>query len=268
MTYNVLHDGIIDSVRQNNFISQIKTLDPDIITFNECWKTTPEQIIQLLNKNLNSEWYAHKVVRGNITASKYPIIKTFKIYKKGRIQASVIDLPKKYSSDIIIINSHFKCCNADSLRQLEADAIIQFIYTLQSGDFEISPRTPFIISGDLNLVGQQQQLNTLLTGKIINTNIFGEPIEPDYDGTNLKELKSFQLYSNIGNTWYDSTSSYSPGKLDYMIFSDSRIEVKNSFIFNTNKLPTGVAQKIGINKNTSSLASDHFPVIMDFVFKK
>ena len=46
--------------------------------------------------------------------------------------------------------------------------------------------------GDLNLVGDRQQLTTLVTGEIINTQLFGNGGPPDWDETDLEDLISQQ----------------------------------------------------------------------------
>ncbi|MEZ4930907.1 MAG: hypothetical protein R2788_02090 [Saprospiraceae bacterium] len=67
----------------------------------------------------------------------------------------------------MLINAHLRCCGNDFERQREADAFVKFILDAKTpgGVIDLPEGTPFLLSGDLNLVGESQQLTTLLTGK-------------------------------------------------------------------------------------------------------
>ena len=66
--------------------------------------------------------------------------------------------------------------------------------------------TPFVIRGDLNLVGYSQQLTTLLTGDIVNNTIYGDDIEPDWDESDLNDVISFQADQRMAYTWENNYS--------------------------------------------------------------
>ena len=51
------------------------------------------------------------------------------------------------------------------------------------GVLTLPAETPLVIVGDFNLVGDPQQLETLITGAIINDRLFGKGAAPDWDGT-------------------------------------------------------------------------------------
>jgi endonuclease/exonuclease/phosphatase family metal-dependent hydrolase len=258
MTYNVLHDGIIKKEQQDKIMSIIKTINPDIITLNECWDVTPDTITKIFIHSFpNSTWHATKNDEGNITVSKYPIIKSINILKKARITANYI---KVKNDTLIVINSHFRCCENDKRRKEEVIAVANYIeLTKKKSEIKNSQQYPIIVMGDFNFVGDSDQLFTLLNG--VNT-------KPDWDNTELTNLKAFQSGSNFSYTWYDETSDYSPGKLDFIIYSDSRLEAKKAFVFNSVFLSEKYLKKYKFSRELSKKASDHLPVVVDFKIKK
>ncbi|MBE0572435.1 MAG: endonuclease/exonuclease/phosphatase family protein, partial [Ignavibacteriaceae bacterium] len=227
MNWNALNDGLLDPNREQNFARVLQAINPDIIAFNEMWNSTTTQIQSKLNTFLplqTGSWNAVKLDGGNITASKYPILQNWLVYPGQRITASLIDLPERFGKDILVINCHFKCCGGaanDATRQREADATIAFILDAKTpgGVLTLPEQSPFVILGDLNLVGDRQQLITLVTGEIINTQLFGNGGPPDWDNTELEDLLSMQTDKRTAYTWRDDPNSFSPGRLDYQIYS-------------------------------------------------
>lgn len=273
LSYNVLYDGIDDSERKASFQRIISAINPDIITFNECWDTDRYETRDFLNNILpisgGGEWQTVKLVSGNITCSKFPITENVVVYSNGRIQASLIDLPNYFSKDIVVINSHFRCCDANYERQLEADAIVNFILKEQtaSGVLDLPEGTPIVISGDLNLVGDSQQLTTLITGEIINTNHFGQGGPPDWDNSSLEDNIAIQSDIRMAYTWRRDYSSYWPGRLDFSIFTNSVAEAVKSFIVQTEEMSDERLNLYGLQKHDSETASDHFARVTDFKIK-
>ena len=127
----------------------------------------------------------------------------------------------------------------------------------------IDADTPIVITGDLNLVGLAQQVDSLLTGDIVDTGLFGPDFAPDWDGSALTNLISRQTEKRMGYTWRSPTSSFWPGHLDYIIYSDSVVDVVKDFLLYTPEIsPPNLAQ-YGL-LSTDSLVSDHLLVCADF----
>ncbi len=273
MTYNILNDGLTDSYRVDAFQRIITTVNPDIITFNECWDTEWWEAKNLLNEWLplpdNGTWECWKVDAGNITCSKYDITGNYTVLSGSRITASFIDLPNSYSGDILIINSHFACCDNNAQRQEEADAIISFLKDVKStgGAITLPYGTPFVISGDLNLVGYSQQLTTLLTGDIVDNATFGEDQSPDWDDTDLNDVISFQTDLRMAYTWENNYSSYWPGRLDFAICSDVGTSVSKAFTINTSVMSSERLLQYNLLQSDTYTASDHFPKVTDFIIE-
>jgi len=253
MTYNILHDGIIKNDQQEKIMAIIKVVNPDILTLNECWDATPDTITKLFVHHFpNSNWYATKNDEGNITVSKYPILNSINIQKKARITANYI----QYKHDtVLVLNVHFSCCDKDKERAAEVAYVLKYIQSLKNNPKTKSQNYPLIIMGDYNFVGEADQLEALLNG---------QKEKPDWDNTSLTNLKAFQVNSNFSYTWYDEKSDYSPGKLDYIVYTDSKLKPKKAFIVNTTFISEKFLDKYGFQRNLSKRASDHLPVIVDF----
>lgn len=270
MTYNTLFGGIVDSARQPAFKRIVRAVNPDIITFNECWKVKSLEVKNLLNKWLplpdKSSWTCIKIDSASITCSKFPIKQSWLVLPGFRMTASLIDLPSMYKKDILIINSHLACCGKNEIRQKEADAFIKFIKDMKSpgGEINLPYGTPFVVSGDLNLVGLNQQLKTLKTGDIIDTVTYGKQQKPDWDGTDLKDVISLQSDRRMAYTWRDSKLSYWPGRLDYAICSHVNLVVEKAFTLETKTMSAKRLKKYGLLQTDTYVASDHLPKVTDF----
>jgi len=280
MTYNILNDfennigGLDDPERLPGLARIFTAIAPDIITINECWNTTLSTALNFLNMNLPTGdakgWYANKLDGANITASRYPIIQNWLVHPDKRITACLIDLPEKYKHDILVISAHFSCCDNDVGRQLEADAFVSFMLDAQTpgGVINLPENTPFILMGDLNLVGLSQQLTTLVTGDIQDTYTFGPAGPPDWDNSDLEDIISRQTDKRMAYTWRNDEGSYPPGRLDYMIFSNSVMEVEKAFTLQTEVMPEARLQQYGLAEGDTKNSSDHFPKVADFILEK
>lgn len=272
MTWNVLSDGLLDIVRKPHFQRVLVAIQPDIVTFNECWNMTAAQAVTFMNTALplgnGQNWKAVKLDAGNITLSRYPILQNWYFYPGHRLTASLIDLPDAvFDKDILVINGHLRCCSANSERQLEADAFVKFILDAKSpgGVIDLPENTPFVLSGDMNLVGWQQQYTTLTTGNIVNTGVFGNGGPLDWDGSPLLDVVSLQTDQRMAYTWHSDGSQYPPSRLDYHICSNSVLQVKKAFTLQTEIMPQARLTGFGLQLNDTGTASDHLPKVTDFV---
>ena len=274
LSYNVLSDGFFDSNRLPYFTRVLQALQPDIIGFQEIYGHSAQETVDMMESILPSggqqQWYGAKVAPDVIAVSRYPIVNTFPIegYNTNSYNgAFLIDLTPKFDTQLLFIVAHTPCCNNNQGRQYEIDAIMAFIRDAQNGDgvLTLPPYTPILIVGDMNLVGDAQQLRTLLTGEIINTNPFGESFIPDWDGTNLQDLLPRHINLPMFFTWYSETSYFSPGRLDFMIYTDSVLETVKSYLLFTPSLPPDTLSAYNLQPDDAILASDHLPVINDIV---
>ncbi len=268
LTYNVLRDRFFDPSVRENYHRIFAALQPDIIGFEEIYSHTAQQTGELVEALLPSsggqQWHAAKQGTDIIVVSKFPILKSHAIRGNG---AFLLDLQASYDTDLLLIVAHPPCCTNNEGRQEDIDAIMAFIRDAENGDLEftIKARTPILIMGDMNLVGYAQQLHTFINGEIVNKGIYGQSFSPDWDGTALADLAPYIAGYNMSFTWYDENSSFSPGRLDYMIFTDSILETGNHFVLFTPIMSSETLQKYSLQQDDVLLASDHLPVVGDFI---
>ncbi len=267
LAYNVLHDGLFDPQRASAFERILQALQPDVIGFEEIYEHTAAEVAARLNGWLplsnNKSWYAAKVNPDVLTVSRFPILQTATLDGNG---AFLLDLSSIGKGKLLFIVAHPPCCKKDDKRQREIDHIMAFIRDAEAGTASIAlPRgTPILIAGDMNLVGKAQQLRTFLTGQIVNTGLYGPSFHPDWDGTALADLSPRHPNWPLAFTWFNARSSYGPGRLDYMIFTDSVLKPLHDFVLFTPEMDTDSLQTFGLKSGDATLASDHLPVVCDF----
>ncbi|WP_299101530.1 T9SS type A sorting domain-containing protein [uncultured Winogradskyella sp.] len=267
LAYNTLSSGLDDPNRVDNFEQIIKAIAPDIIGLTECWDINATEVKSLFDAwfplGTTNGWYTAKL-GGLITVSRWEIIEQWT--SLTRQFPVLIDLPSTYANDILFTNAHLNCCDADNLRQDQADQYAAFILDSKApgGLITLEENTPFVYSGDLNLVGYSQQLTTLKTGDIQNTANYGLGAALDWDDTDLKEENCLQADLRMGYTWRSDGQGFPPGKLDFIIFSDYTLTAQKSFVLQTEVMPIDRLWQYNLNALDTSIASDHFPVVTDF----
>ena len=135
------------------------------------------------------------------------------------------------------------------------------------GVIDLPENTPFILMGDLNLVGLSQQLTTLVSGDIQDTITFGPGAYPDWDDTELTDLISRQSDKRMAYTWRNDEGSYPPGRLDFMIFSNSVMDIAKAFTLQTEVMPLQRLDYYGLGEFDTRTCSDHLPKVADFILE-
>ncbi len=274
LSYNVEVNGLFDPVRQPGMSRIIQAIQPEIIGFQEIYQFNADdvksEIETILPSGGSQQWFSAKQGPDIIAVSRYPILQSFGIQgSNGSVGngAFLIDLRPQTNSDLLFIVAHTPCCSNDFGRQQEIDAIMAFIRDAKApgGSLTLAAGTPIVIVGDMNLVGDAQQLNTLRTGEIINTGAWGQPFSPDWDGTNFADLLPRHLNSSQFFTWFSPSSSFSPGRLDFLIFSDAVVDVLKSFVLFTRALPPDTLAVYNLQP-LDDASSDHMPLVADLQF--
>jgi endonuclease/exonuclease/phosphatase family metal-dependent hydrolase len=270
MTYNVWSNGLVNNNRVDEHRRIFTSANADIITFQECGNTTYNDVLGFLNTS--SIYYPYiypNLNSGNLTISKYPSLESWQV--ADRIDAELIDLPDSiYSTDILILNGHPPCCGNNQGRQEHFDALIQFIHDAKTvgGVIDLPINTPISFSGDMNLVGYSEQYYTILNGTISDTVTFGNGGFPDWDNTPLEDQICYFNEKDIAYTWdksNPSTGDFPPGRLDFVFFTNSVMSVDKSFIISTEHMSPSLLSQNNLLWNDTKIASDHFPVIVDFI---
>lgn len=174
------------------------------------------------------------------------------------------------------MNAHYRCCGDttnDPLRQRDSDAIVSWLRDARTpgGSVDLPYATPMIVLGDLNIVGGQQPLLTLATGDIQDNARYGVDSSPDWDGSDNTILDA--THNAVAGaetyTWRNDTSQFAPGRLDYMVYTDSVLAPSKGFVLNTAAMTetdlaaTGLQPFDSVYDGTIGFY-DHLPVVMDF----
>ena len=255
-TWNVENDGLFAGgtaeQAQNRLLD---VMDPDVLVVCEAWNHTAGEVGAIIEQHLPSDqgedWYAVKLDAGNVVCSRFPILDSWEVNPGYRITAALLDLGPDPAKDLLLIACHWRCCTADAERQEEADSIIEFL---------ADARTP----GGLNLVGWRQQLETILTGDIINEGLYGPDSAPDWGALPLVPVIARQADARRADTWWNDGSTYYPGKLDWILYTDSALDLHRNFVLETRTMKPETLALHGLYAGDTTLASDHAALVADF----
>lgn len=267
LSYNVERDSPFDNNKKVYFERIIKAVNPDVIGFQEIYDHSAAEVKNFVQSILPDEtWYSSNAVPDIIVVSKFPVKKSAQTDGNGIF---LLDLRPKYDSDLFFISAHPPCCTNDIERQEEIDAFMAFLRDSKNGtsSIPIEENTPIVIVGDMNLVGLKRQQTTLITGDIFYNGIYGVDFNPDWDETALADSKPITTNTNTTFTWFSESSSFFPGRLDYIVYSNSVLEKENGFSLFTRALPADSLTKYNLQKEDVVNASDHLPLVVDFSFK-
>ena len=263
LTWNVWNDSPWNSGQASRFGRILQATNPDVLNFQEIYDHSPNQVRNFVADWLDPEPGGSWHTAGNNdckTISRLPILHSEAI--DGNL-AVLIDTSDRIGTTLLVINTHFPCCNNDEGRQEEVDAILELIGRIRRGEHQSIPAdTAIDITGDMNLVGLAQQLNSLIDGNIIDESQFGNDVQPDVDGSDLLDVASLQTESRFSYTWRNDNSSFWPGHLDFTILTDSVLDIGNSYVVDTRNMSSTRLLEYGLQENDST-CSDHLTVICD-----
>ena len=231
-------------------ISQLQALQADIVAFQE--EADHARALDVLNDHLGAGWQ----VAGN---ADVPVLSRFNVDGSWNLDSNVavlLDTSAVTGGKLLVINVHLPCCLNESGRISEINTILSFLDDVRAGSYPVATNTPFVILGDFNLVGNQNTLDLILNGSAA---------PPDWDGTPLASVDPMNLRKRFNYTWRnDAADNYLPGKLDYVIVSDSVIAVENGFVLDTRLMDPGELFTLSLSSSDSD-ASDHLVVVADLV---
>ena len=296
VSYNVLWNSIFAAVDPRGaarFARLVRALDPDILCLQEIGvhprdmgqpdarRWTAADVIELLNVLLPVPGGWHAFQGGdNVVASRFPLARARArtVPEPERSQAiALVDLPdERFAADFYVLVNHFKCCDPqryDAARQQQADAIVAWLRdALEAGGQEHLARgTPFAVVGDLNIVGSSQPVMTLVEGDVQDERRYGADFAPDWDGSSLTDLRPRHNADPQGEdwTWRNDSDRFPPGRLDYVIYSDSVLEVSHSLVLDTTTWSTADLARAGLERYDVTADGvgrvfDHLPLVCDF----
>lgn len=281
LSYNVEFDGLFEPETAPQFERILQALRPDLIGFQEIYDhgadTTQRVVTAMLPPGEGASWHAAKAGRDLIAVSRYPIRETYTIpgYEDYESAGFVIDAQDAVGSDLLFIVTHPPCCRggtppADARRQQVVDGIVAFIRDAKTegGALDLEADAPIVIAGDMNFVGDNQQPHTLRTGEIVNTDTYGDPIAPDWDGSPLVDAAPPVTGWPMNFTWYDEGSSFAPGRLDYIYYTDSVLDAAHRYVLFTPGMTADAREAANLQERDAIRASDHLPVVVDFAARE
>ena len=267
VTYNTLYTGILEPDRQPKFQRIIQALDPDIIALQEHseWYEIGDIISSWFPEDT---WYQGYTFRDLVVLSKYPIINQANLISSERTMCALLQTDDPINPYLLILNSHFSCCDNDDDRQEQVDELVQVLREWRlndNGPFDLPEGTPMFHVGDFNFVGYREQIETVTAGNIQDEGNYGSDFPLDWDGTAITDLFSRQTHKRMAYTWRSDGSSFNPGKLDYVLYTDSNLSILNHFVLNTLAMPDSILNEWELEAEDTNEASDHLPRIVDFM---
>ena len=267
VSYNTLYTGILEPDRQPYFERIFQALDPDIIALQEHseWNEIGDIISSWFPENT---WYQGYTFRDLVVLSKYPIINQANLISSERTMCALLETDDPVNPYLLILNSHFSCCDNDDDRQEQVDELVQVLREWRlndNGPFDLPEGTPMFHVGDFNFVGYREQIETVTAGNIQDEGNYGSDFPLDWDGTAITDLFSRQTHKRMAYTWRSDGSSFNPGKLDYVLYTDSNLSILNHFVLNTLAMPDSILNEWELEAEDTNEASDHLPRIVDFM---
>ncbi len=286
LCYNVWQSSIFASVnpaQAAKFARLVNALDPDVLCLQEV-SFSAASVASLLDSIVphagGGSWFAHASPGSNdVIAAKYPLsLRATATIPPGErdLAMALVDLPDSlFGHDLYAINAHFKCCGDDGNdpeRQQQADAITSWMRDARTpgGFIDLPPNTPIAVVGDFNIIASYQPVATLLNGDVQDEATYGPDSPPDWDGSAGVDLRpAHNRREPYTYTWRDDFSSFAPGRLDYVTYTDSVVRVGNSFVLNTGLMSTAELTASGlqvwdVTTDAAGEDYDHLPLVVDF----
>jgi endonuclease/exonuclease/phosphatase family metal-dependent hydrolase len=227
LAYNVENDDLLDRAdKKDRFLAEFVALQPDIICFTEIYRHTAEntraRVAEVLPYMLHAagdgSWDSRIV-------SRYPIIFS---EPNGSFHAARVR-SEDGTIDVMVLTAHLRCCSSDDIRKSQLEAIAAFVARLRTGRLAGVPvDLPVILAGDLNLVRRDTQAFLAMQ-----------------QSTGLRPLPALHLNALEDYTWRSDASTYSPGRLDYILAGRGLVS-RRAFVYQSPTPP-----------------SDHLPLVAD-----
>ena len=266
MCWNVWNGSILK--KPDLYAKMLMALNPDIVLFEELKEDSAPALERFLAERLSHIGDTWKILFGKgggpsrcAIASRLPIEPVASLewipYPKRldrtvKVVGGVVDVGGRR---VLVAPIHLKCCG--SVDSWEDERRREEVRLINGAIVEAMNATSFdavVVGGDLNLVGGRQPI-TLLGAKL------------DLDQSDLAILDAYHLRGDENATWASNRERFVPGRLDYLQYSDSVITAANAFVFDTADLSDAWLSSCSLTQGSSMEASDHLPVVADFVWR-
>lgn len=266
VSYNVLKSS--PNAKPQVFQRILGALQPDIVLVQEWESRSESEIADWFNSMIPSDtgpWHvvaiADTVQNGGGVAvvSRFPLRAALDARptvpagstnagKPIRAAVAIADAP---TGPIILSSAHLKsggsAGSTEDVRRVEEARALNAIVTAKS------PKGAWrIIAGDMNLVGSREPLDTLVS-------------QLDNDRSDLAPAPTRTLGDATYLTWSEAGNAFTPGRLDWLLYSDSNARAANAFVLDTSRLSDVTLSRAGLTATDTADATDHLPVVVDLV---
>lgn len=259
LSWNVEWEGPVKDPEP--FARVLAAIAPDLLLLQE-WKTSEADLAAWFSAHVPSPqpWRVHTFPDLGVSiVSRLPLVPLTRerLMPDGEVEGkrnspirfvgARVDAPW---GPLICGSLHLKCCGGldsieDRQRQLQAQTIQKF---LARAEAEVKDAT-VLVTGDFNLVGSHEPVD-----------LIREML--DADGSALEIVDAYVAGGDANYTWRDARSHFSPGRLDYALYSDAALEVEHGLVFDADRWSDASLQTIGVQHGDAG-ASDHRPLIVD-----
>lgn len=282
LSYNVPtndfeQSSLFEEDAQPSYRRILQAVEPDVIGFQEMYGEPAAEIEQVVEEDIGGvpdAWAWAKTGGEFVLGSRHSILDAHTIPGDDNQPsgAFLLDTQEALGDSLVVVLMHPKCCSGaseDRSRQETVDGVVAFLrdVTRGKGPFGVGTETPIVVAGDMNFVGDPQQPRTLRTGQIQNTDEFGNPVAPDWDGSPLLDTNPRQTGAPLHATTFSTESSFPPGRLDYVYVTDSVLDVVHEFALTTRPLSDDQLSTYGLQHDDTVVASDHLPLVVDLTLR-
>lgn len=231
---------------------------PDVILYQEWFRTEHDKVEAWVAQYAGVDWALHYPDEraGVAIATRHPVLATYDQALppsgEGRPARACAALIGTDAGELLAISVHLKCCGSagsdeDLTRIDQARAINAFVDSVHAQH----PDAMVVIGGDYNLVGSRDPLEVMARGLGV-------------DGDDLDPALTPVLGDASVVTWVDEKSRFGPGRLDWLLYDDSRSTLVHAFMLDTRVLTDGSLGAMGLERGDTTV-SDHLPMIVDLV---
>ncbi|MFG0319498.1 MAG: endonuclease/exonuclease/phosphatase family protein [Planctomycetota bacterium JB042] len=248
------------------FARVLAALDPDVVLLQEWWETSEKELLAWFSANAPSRTPWRAITFGELgcaVLTRLPAVPLLaapldplrRVDDRDPRPVRFVGATVETAAGPLICGSlHLKARGhagswEDRLRVVEAETIRARL----ASALEATPDAALVVAGDWNLVGSDRPLDALRRAL-------------DRDGSDLEPIDANVLGDRSLHTWTHAESSFTPGRLDWIVTSDSVLETRQAFVLDTARLADD-ALRAGRLKRDDSRATDHLPLVVDLAEK-